>query len=45
VDARCPACAAARARLHAAAPVVPDWVAALAVLLVTLAVLVAAHTH
>jgi hypothetical protein len=44
VDARCVVCASARARVHGGAPAldVPEWLAALAVLLVTLAVLLAA---
>jgi hypothetical protein len=46
VDARCPVCAASRARVHAAAPVhVPEWLAALAVLVVTLTLLVATYAR
>jgi hypothetical protein len=47
VDARCGVCAAARARVHggAAALYVPEWLAALAVLLVTLAMLAATHAR
>jgi hypothetical protein len=43
VDARCAVCAASRARVHgsAAVPYVPEWVAALAVLLVTVVMLLA----
>lgn len=43
VDARCTACAATKARVHAAGPHVhvPEWLAALAVLLVALALLAA----
>ncbi len=46
VDARCGTCAASRARVHggAVAVHVPDWLAVLAVLLVTVTVLLAAHT-
>jgi hypothetical protein len=45
VDARCGVCAAAKAHLHggAATLYVPEWLAALAVLLVTLVVLAAAR--
>lgn len=47
VDARCPVCTSARARVHggAAALYVPEWAAALAVLLVTLAMLLAVHAR
>jgi len=43
VDARCPVCAAAKARVHAGAVAVrvPEWLAVLAVLLVTLTMLLA----
>jgi hypothetical protein len=43
VDARCPVCASAKARVHGdvAALHVPEWLAVLAVLLVTLTTLVA----
>jgi hypothetical protein len=45
VDARCGVCEAAKAHLHggAATLYVPEWLVALAVLLVTLAVLAAAR--
>jgi hypothetical protein len=44
-DARCGVCAASRARVHGEAALhVPDWLAVLAVLLVTVTVLLAAHT-
>lgn len=47
VDARCGACAAAKSRVHggAAHVHVPEWLAALAVLLVTLTMLVAAYAR
>lgn len=48
VDARCPVCLAAKARIHgggAAAVRVPEWLAAVAVLLVTLTVLLATYTR
>ncbi len=47
VDARCPSCAASRARVHGggAALYVPDWLAVLAVLLVTATLLLAALTR
>ena len=47
VDARCGACAAAKARVHGGvAPLhVPEWLAALAVLLVTLGLLLAAYVR
>ena len=42
VDARCGVCAAAKARVHGAAPVrVPEWLALVALLLVACAVLLA----
>jgi hypothetical protein len=47
VDARCGACAASRARLHGGAQAlyVPEWLAALAVLLITLSILLAAYAR
>jgi hypothetical protein len=47
VDARCTVCAAAKARVHgdAAALHVPEWLAALAVLLVTVTMLLATYTR
>jgi hypothetical protein len=47
VDARCPVCAAAKARVHAdvAAVHVPEWLAVLAVLLITFTMLLAVHAR
>ena len=47
VDARCTACAASRARVHGGAAVVhvPEWLAALAVLLVTVTLVLAAYAR
>jgi hypothetical protein len=47
VDARCAVCAAAKARVHGdvLAVRVPEWLAVLAVLLVTLALLLAVHAR
>ena len=48
VDARCPVCSSAKARLHAggtAALHVPEWLAALAVALLTLTMLLAVHAR
>ena len=46
VDARCGVCAASRARVHAgAAAHVPEWMAALAVVVVTLTLLLLAYAR
>ena len=46
VEARCGACTAAKARVHTGAVVhVPEWVAALAVLLLTLLTLAATYAR
>lgn len=47
VDARCPVCAASRARVHGGAHAVhvPEWLAVLAVTLVTLTMLLAAYAR
>ena len=46
VEARCAVCAASRARVHAGGAVhVPEWLAAFAVLVVTLAMLLAAYAR
>jgi hypothetical protein len=45
VDARCPVCASAKARVHGGvvAVHVPEWLAAVAVLLVTVTMLLATY--
>lgn len=47
VDARCGACAAAKARVHPGVQHVrvPEWLAAVAVLLVTIGLLLAAYVR